>query len=262
MERKPTYEELEKMVRELKRDAIKREQVEQALAESEARYRAVFEHTINGIAVYEAADEGEDFIFIDFNRAAEKIENIKREEVIGRSVLKVFPGVKDFGLFEVFRRVWKTGIPEDHPISIYKDERISGWRDNFVYKLPSGEIVAVYSDETERKQSEEALKKAHEELYNFSQELEKKVEERTEELREKNNKLLEAERLAAFGKMANRIAHELRNPLTVVGGFARRMKEKNKVDAQIKKYLEIILSEIMVLESKVSEIIKIENSEY
>lgn len=262
MDKKPTYEELEQMVRELKKDAIKREQAEQALAEGEARYRGVFAHTVNGIAVYEAADDGEDFIFIDFNRAAEKIENIKREEVIGKSVQKVFPGVKEFGLFEVFRRVWRTGNPEDHPISIYKDERITGWRDNFVYKLPSGEIVAVYSDETERKQSEEALRKAHEELYNFSQELEKKVEERTGELKDKTKKLLEAERLAALGKMANRIAHELRNPLTVVGGFARRMMEKNQDDAPNKKYIEIILSEVKVLESKVSEIIKIENSEY
>ena len=94
MDRKPTYEELEQMVRELKKDAIKREQVEQALAEGEVRYRGVFEHTINGIAVYKAADNGEDFIFIDFNRAAEKIENIKRKEVIGKSVLEVFPGVR------------------------------------------------------------------------------------------------------------------------------------------------------------------------
>ena len=122
--------------------------------------------------------------------------------------------------------------------------------------------MAVYSDETERKQSEEALRKAHDELYNFSQELENKVEERTEELKDKNKKLLKAERLATLGKMANRIAHELRNSLTVVRGFAMRMMEKSQDDPLNKKYLEIILSEVMVLESKVSEIIKIENSEY
>ncbi|MFC1891874.1 histidine kinase dimerization/phospho-acceptor domain-containing protein, partial [Thermodesulfobacteriota bacterium] len=115
-------------------------------------------------------------------------------------------------------------------------------------------------DITERKQSEEALRKAHEELYDFSQELEKKVEKRTEEFNDKNNKLLEAERLAARCKMANRIAHELRNPLTVIGGFTRRMIEKNQEDTLNKKYLDIILSEVMVLETKVSEIIKIENA--
>ncbi len=175
--------------------------------------------------------------------------------------MEVFPGVKDFGLFEVFKRVWESGISERYPVSLYQDERIAGWRDNFVYKLPSGEIVAVYSDETERKQAEEALRKAHEELYNFSQELEKKIQERTEELREKTEKLVQAERLAATGKIANRVAHELRNPLTVVGGFARRLNEKISDDDPNKRYLEIIQREVKVLETKVSEIIRLEEDE-
>jgi PAS domain S-box-containing protein len=98
---------------------------------------------------------------LDFNKAGEGIENIKREKLIGKSVNKMFPGVKGFGLFDVFKRVWKTGKPENYSVTLYKDERISGWRDNYVYKLPSGEIVAVYSDETERKQSAEALSEAY-----------------------------------------------------------------------------------------------------
>jgi PAS domain S-box-containing protein len=39
----------------------------------------------------------------------------------------------------------------------YHDGRIDGWRDNYVYKLPSGEIVAVYADVTEQKVTEEEL---------------------------------------------------------------------------------------------------------
>jgi len=60
--------------------------------------------------------------------------------------------------------VYKTGQPEHFPIVHYKDERISGWRDNFVYKLPTGEMVAVYEDLTEYKQLKEEIKKK-EELY-------------------------------------------------------------------------------------------------
>ena len=118
--------------------------------------------------------------------------------------------------------------------------------------------MAVYSDETERKQAEEALKIAHEKLYNFSQELEKKVQERTEELEKKNMELVEAEKLAALGKMANRVAHEIRNPLMIIGGFIRRLNKNAPDDDPNKKYLKIILDEVMVLEDKVSQIIKIE----
>ena len=65
--------------------------------------------------------------------------------------------VKEFGLFEVFQRVWRTGEPERVPVAFYKDDRITGWRENYVYKLPTGELVAVYSDETEYMATKEAL---------------------------------------------------------------------------------------------------------
>jgi signal transduction histidine kinase len=112
---------------------------------------------------------------------------------------------------------------------------------------------------SQRKKAEEELRKAHDELYTFSQQLERKVQERTEELKKKNRKLVESEKLAALGKMANRVAHEFRNPLTVVGGLARRLCEKTPDDDPNKKDLKIILREAKVLENKVSEIINIEN---
>ncbi len=145
---------------EIVRDITNLKKTDRQIKESEERFRELFDHMSSGVAVYEAIDDGNDFIIKDFNRAAEKIENVKRKIIVGRSVLDVFPGVKEFGIFDVFKRVWKTGKPESHPVSLYEDNRIAGWRENYVYKLPSGEIVSIYDDITKRKQDEEKIEES------------------------------------------------------------------------------------------------------
>ncbi len=117
----------------------------------------------------------------------------------------------------------------------------------------------LVQDVTERKQAEEAVREAKDELERFNLDLEHKVQERTEELKQKNKQLVQAEKLAALGKMANKVAHELRNPLTVVGGFARRINEKAPTDDPNKKYLEMIVEKVITMESKVSEITRFES---
>ncbi len=119
--------------------------------------------------------------------------------------------------------------------------------------------ITTLRTRAERKRAEEALQQAHDELYNLSRELEQKVQERTAELEEKSKRLVEAERLATLGKIANRVAHELRNPLTVVGGFSRRMYENTPNGDPKKKYLKIVVEQVKALEDKISEIIKIQD---
>ena len=155
MANNPTYEELLQKNRALEKEVILLKKTEHALKESERKYRGLFEHMNSGVAVYEAAGNGTDFLFLDFNRAAQKIDKVNRKDIIGKFVTEVFPGVKEFGIFEAFQRVWRTGTAEHFPIKSYRDGRISGWRDNFIYKLNSGEIVAIYEDVSERKQAEE-----------------------------------------------------------------------------------------------------------
>ena len=145
-----------------------------ALLASEQRFRALFTHMSNGLAIYEALADGEDFVFVDVNRAGEEIDRIKKKDLIGKKFTEIFPGVRESGLFEVFQRVWRTGRPEHPPVSFYADNRIQGWRKNVVYRLPSGEIVSIYEDITESKRMEEKQKQTengHDPLQEYAAEI-------------------------------------------------------------------------------------------
>jgi len=127
---------------------------------SKIDYKEIFDKLKSGVAIYEVIDGGNNFRFININNAAEKIDQIKKEEIIGRKITEIFPNVKKFGLLKVLRKVWKSGEPKRHPVSNYKDNRITGWRDNYVFKLSSGKIVAIYDDVSDLKLQENELKKA------------------------------------------------------------------------------------------------------
>lgn len=133
-----------------------------ALSASEARYRELVDNMSDGVAVYEAVDQGADFVFREYNKAGERIGKNRREDVIGHRVTEMFPGIEQLGLLDLFRRVWRTGQAEHFPIRSYQDQRIQLWVENYVYRLPGGEIVAIYNDVTDRKLADMALEQSEE----------------------------------------------------------------------------------------------------
>ena len=104
------------------------------------------------VAVYKK--DGDDFTFIGFNKAAQKIENISADTLIGKKLTEVFPGVKEFGLFEILLRVEESGISEVYETEFYSDDRVSGWRHNEIVKLEDGVVAAFYSDKNTEKELE------------------------------------------------------------------------------------------------------------
>ena len=65
MIKKPTYEDLEQKIKDLENERIQWRLTEASIKEAEdskARYRGIFDHTNNGVAVYKAIHDGQDFI--------------------------------------------------------------------------------------------------------------------------------------------------------------------------------------------------------
>jgi two-component system, cell cycle sensor histidine kinase and response regulator CckA len=130
----------------------------QALQRSERRFRELFLKMSNAVVVYTVVDAGRDFVLSDLNPAAERIEKIQRQAVLGKSVQEIFPGIEATGLLETFRQVWRHGQSIEQPLFHYQDDRISGWRRNSIYKLNDHEVVAVYEDMSEQVAARQKLK--------------------------------------------------------------------------------------------------------
>ncbi len=136
------------------RDITERKRAEQKLASSRESYHQLFESMGSGVAIYQPDASGEHFVIKAVNQAVERIEGVGREALLGRDVEEAFPGIVTMGLLEVFRRVARTGQPEHLPARLYRDAQRSGWRENHVYRLSGGEVVAVYEDVSERVERE------------------------------------------------------------------------------------------------------------
>ncbi|MCE5272241.1 PAS domain S-box protein [bacterium] len=140
------------------RDITEIKKAEKKLRESESRFRDLFETMTSGVAIY-TSEDGENFYFSDLNPAGEKQSDVKKQEILGREVREIFPGLVKMGLYEVFRRVWKSGDSEFYPMTCYEDDRVSEWVENRVFKISKQEIVAIYDDVSERKKAAVQLEK-------------------------------------------------------------------------------------------------------
>lgn len=97
---------------------------------------------------------------------------------------------------------------------------------------------------------------AQTELAQMNQALEKRVEERTHELKAATRELVKSERLAAIGQMASIISHEIRNPLAVISNATRLIKMLVRTpDAKLLKQFGIIEAEIKQANSIISEVL-------
>jgi len=91
------------------------------------------------------------------------------------------------------------------------------------------------------------LKKAQEEITQWSRTLEKRVEEKTEELRRIQAHLIQVEKMASLGKLSATVAHELNNPLEGILNYSKLLQMKLNSGNLTKEKLASIQEELSVI---------------
>ncbi len=82
-----------------------------------------------------------------------------------------------------------------------------------------------------------------------------KLRDVLKELGDAQKRVIEHEKLRSLGEMTANIAHEIRNPLVIIGGFTKRLAKQVQLDEKDNRYIEIIIGEVARLEAILNEIL-------
>ena len=213
------------------KDVTERKQLEEALRESESKFRDLVEKSIVGVFLIQ------DQVFKYVNARFAEIHGYTVDEVIVKKTARDLVLPEDIqklnddsqrlasGKFESFKN--------EHRI-VTKEQEIRNVAVYGAYTIYQGKpaIIGTILDITEQKRDEETLMDLFSDLEKKNVELENTYDE----LRESQQKIIQQEKMASIGQLAAGIAHEINNP---VGFVMSNLHSMGKYSERLSQFIEI-----------------------
>ncbi len=234
---------LRRRVAELEAWEAEQKRMAEALRRSEERYRAVTETAFAGIGI---TDPDENMVFV--NPAFVQMLGYTQEELEGMNLSRLTDR-KEFARYQAFTQQRREGVENYYETRVYRKD---GAVLNVLVSatpLTAGDgsfegTLAVVIDITERKRAEEALERAKEA---YTEQLVEMVRERTRELEQAQVQLIQSEKLAAMGKLAAGVAHEVNNPagtLLMKLNFLLSIADREKLSLRAVSTLNVAVEQV------------------
>lgn len=142
-------------------DISQNRHTEEALVDSEEKFRNIIESSPMGMYMYQLDPKGR-LVLIEANLAADKITGIDNQKLIGLTLEQAFPGFIETEMPEIYKKVAAKGTSWHTNQIIYKDNKICGTFEIHAFQTSPGKMVAMFTDVADRVNTEKALRKSEE----------------------------------------------------------------------------------------------------
>ena len=193
-------------------DNTELERAEAALADSEQRYRTLFESMDEGFCIIEFLDGPHgplsDYVHIEANPAYAQHAGIPN--VLGQKLREMVPDEAD-GWAELYGGVLRTGVPirfERELVATGRHLELAAFR---IEPASRRQVAVLFQDITARKRAEAAIQ-------NLNETLELRIAEAIAERKQAEEALRQSQKMEAVGQLTGGIAHDFNNLLTAIIG--------------------------------------------